>query len=148
MGTNSRVERPGAEVEEQVFRLAEGGFFVGGAAVADAGDFGGGADESAHDGGTADQGGEVDNVGGGGDAGDQMAEVGGASYHFQPLLQVQFVGDGDLVDGLPTLEKGDAGLVAVGVPVAIEVGRGYPACHLQDGLAVDEQGADDGLFGL
>ena len=62
--------------------------------------------------------------------------------------KVEFVGDGDLVYGLTALEEGNASLVAVGVPVPVEVPRVQATRHLQDGLAVDEEGADDGLFGL
>ena len=42
-----------------------------------------------------------------------MAQIGGAADQLQPLPQVEFVGYGDLVDGLPPLEEGDAGFVAV-----------------------------------
>ena len=93
----------------------------------------------AHGGGTADKVGEVNNVGGRGDAGDQVAEVGGAADGFQTLLKVQFVGDGDLVDGLSSFKESNASLVAVGVPVPVEVPRVQAARHLEDGLAVDER---------
>ena len=90
----------------------------------------------------------MDDVGRSRDAGDEVAEVGRAAHHLQSLLQVQFVGDGDLVDGLPPFEESKAGFVAVGVPVPVEVGGGQTASDLQNRLAVDEQGADDGLFGI
>ena len=61
-----------------------------------------------------------------------MAQVGGAAHHLQSLLQVQLVGDGNLVDGLPPFEEGKAGFVAVGVPVPVEVGGGQTARDLQN----------------
>ena len=75
-----------------------------------------------------------------------MAQVGNPAHLVDAVLQAQVVGHGDLVDGLSPLEEGQARLETVAVPLAVEVVRLEEVGYLDQGVAIQKEGADHRLL--
>ena len=80
--------------------------------------------------------------------GDQVAEVSHPADIFQLAGALQLPGQGNLVDGFAALKKIAAGGEAQPVFLPIEVVGLNQVGDLEEGVAVNEQRADDGFLGL
>ena len=111
-----------AEALEQLFGAGKDGLEVGGRLVGKLEDAGGGVDEAAVGAVALDDLGVELDADAGGELADDVAEVALAADLFEALAAVEFVGDGDLVDGLVALPELVGGLVDPAVLLAEEVG--------------------------
>ena len=108
----------------------------------------GGGDEAAQHCGALDDAGVVVHVDRSRRGGDQVGDVGGAADFFEMAVALQFVDQGDEVDGLVAFVQAEDGLVDQRVARPVEVGAAQEVGHLDDGVRVDEQRADHGAFGF
>src|SRR5690606_21647534 len=79
---------------------------------------------------------------------DDLGEVSLAADFFELAAAGELVRDGDLVDCLVPLPESEAGLVDPAVLLTEEVAALEDGRDLVDGLGVDEERGDYGLFGL
>ena len=123
-----------AQALDQVLGAGEDGVDVGGRLVGELEDAGGGVDEAAVGAVALDDAGVELDAHAGGQLAHDVAEEALPARLLQPLLAVQLVGDGDLVDRLVAVPEADGGLEDPGVALAEEVGRGEDGRDLVDGL--------------
>ena len=116
--------------------------------VADGGDLAGGADQVAQDGLALDDPAVVDGVDRRGRQVDERRQVGRAADLLQRVVAGQDLRDGDDVHRLAPLVQLEDGLVDGAVGLAVEVRRPQEVRHLDDRVAVDQQGAEHRLLGL
>ena len=137
-----------AQAADQVLSAAEDGLNLGRRFVGHLEDAGGGVDEAAVGGVALDDLGVELDAEAGGQAADDIGEVGLAADLFEAFAAGELVGDGDLVDRLVAVPEVDAGLVDPSVLLAEEVEGLEDRGDLEDRLWINQEGGDDGLFGL
>ena len=78
----------------------------------------------------------------------EAREVGAPADRVELLTPLERLGDGHDVDRLAALEEVEDGRVDPPVGLAVEVLGAEELGHLDDRIAIDEDGAKDRLFGL
>jgi hypothetical protein len=116
--------------------------------VADRGDLAGGADEAAKDGLALHDAAVLGHVDGGGSVVAESGKVSGAAHRLQIVVAFQGLGDGDDVYRLAMLEELEHGAEDAAVGLAVEILGVQEVRHFDDGVAVDQDGAQHGLLGV
>ena len=135
-------------VVDEALGLVEELFDVVLAVVTAPDDLAGHANEAAQHGLVPDDAGVVGDVGGAGHLVAEFGEEGRAADLGQLTARFQRVGQGDEVDGLAALGQGEHGLEDGAVRVAVEIGRGHDLDDAVQGVGVEQDAAEDRLFGL
>ncbi len=116
--------------------------------VADAGDAAGGTDEVPQHGLAFDDPGVLRCVDGGRRLVAQARQVGPAAHGFEVLAALERLRHGDDVDRLAALEQVEDRGIDAAVGLTVEILGPQELGDLDDGIAVDEDGAENGLLGF
>ena len=145
-----KVARRVAEAHpiEQLFSLLKGLIGVLLRPMPDFRNLAAGADELTVDGQTSNDARIVLRVDGCGNDYDEVAEEWEAAHLFQASAASQLIGDADLADRLIAHEEGQAGVIDPGMFLPKEVRRLDDDLDAGNGLAINQQGAEDGLLSL
>ena len=144
----ARVDPLLADGEELGLRPVDGLLDLGRILVADPGDPPGRADEVSQDRLALDDPGVLDGVDRGGGLVREAREVGPSTDRLELFAPLERLRDGDDVDWLAALEQLEDRREDRAVRLAVEVRRTQELRDLDDGVAVDEDGAEHGLLGL
>jgi len=135
-----------AEGEEGGFDLVEGLLLRDGEIVGQLGQGAGGGEHATAQGGVGDDAGVALGVNGGGDVVDQCGESGGAADVGEGIAAFEFVAQGDEIDGIGAVVESDDGLIDLAVLVDVEIVGPDEGEGVGNGLGVDEEGSEEGLF--
>ena len=139
---------PFDDFEDLLFGVGEEGFGVKAFGVGVVGNLDAGADEASDEGFFVDDVGVVHHIARGNDVGFESGEVGGAADAFEEVSALEFVDEDDGVDGflgLGEFEDDAENLLVAGV---VEVFGGENGHDIGDGVVIDVESAQDGLFGV
>ena len=143
------VAPPAADAEDDLFGLVEDGLDLRSAVVSELGNLSARADDVPEDRRIAHDVGVVLDVERRRDGRHEPGKVLGPADLLKRALLCggDLVRYGNLVDRAVAFVQRKARLVALAVALAVEVGRSEDAGDARDRLAVDQNGADDGLLG-